>query len=93
MTFTVDMKRAVKNIKGFNEQAVRGSFLDLAGRIIKATPVGNPSPAGLSRPHQSATPLCGLRSTSRRGVMLISYLLETREITLAGRCVQIGTRR
>ena len=43
MTFTLDMAKAVKNIKGFNEQVVRGTFLDLSGKIIKDTPVGNPS--------------------------------------------------
>jgi len=43
MTFTVDFNKAIKNVKGFNRDVVRGSFLDMSGRIIKDTPVGNPS--------------------------------------------------
>jgi len=43
MSFTLDMKKAVKNIKEDTEKVVRGTLFGISSRIIKATPVGNPA--------------------------------------------------
>jgi len=43
MSFTLDMTRAVKNIKENTLEVVRGTIFGVSSRIIKATPVGNPA--------------------------------------------------
>lgn len=43
MSFTLDLKKAVKNINKNTERVVRGTLFSLSNRIIEATPVGNPS--------------------------------------------------
>lgn len=42
MTFTVDLNRAIGNLKKNKDKIVRGTLLDLSRLIIKDTPVGNP---------------------------------------------------
>ena len=42
MTFTIDMTKAVKNIKNDVEKTIRGGFLEFTGRVIKDTPVAAP---------------------------------------------------
>ena len=43
MTFTLDLKKAVENIKGDATNTIRGTMFSLSGMIIKGTPVGNPT--------------------------------------------------
>ena len=43
MSLSSDIERARKNLKDNAEKKLRGTCLSLCGRIIKATPVGNPS--------------------------------------------------
>ena len=42
MTFTIDMTKAVKNIKADVDKRIRGGFLEFSGLVIKSTPVAAP---------------------------------------------------
>lgn len=43
MSFSLDLSRAIKNIKEDAEKKVSGTLFSLSSRIIKSTPVGNPA--------------------------------------------------
>jgi len=43
MSFALDLRRAVSNIKEGTEKTIKGTLFSLSARIIKDTPVGNPS--------------------------------------------------
>lgn len=40
--FSVDLDKAIKNMKGDVDKTIRGSWLSFAGRVIKSTPVAAP---------------------------------------------------
>lgn len=42
ISFSLQLGKAVKNIKDQKEKIVRGTLLDLSARIIRSTPVGDP---------------------------------------------------
>lgn len=43
MSFSLDLTRAIENIKGEADRVVRGTLFSISARIIERTPVGNPS--------------------------------------------------
>ncbi len=43
MSFSIDMSRAISNIRDHVDETVRGTLFGVSSRIIKATPVGDPS--------------------------------------------------
>lgn len=43
MSFTLDLTKAVKNIKKETERVMRGTIAGVSNRIIKPTPVGDPT--------------------------------------------------
>lgn len=43
MTFSLDLKKATKNIKENRDKIIRGTLISLSSKIIKRTPVGNPA--------------------------------------------------
>jgi hypothetical protein len=42
MSFTLDLKKAVKNIKEHTEETVQGTLFQVFSNVVKRTPVGNP---------------------------------------------------
>lgn len=43
MSFSIDLSRAIENIKENRDKIVRGTLISLSNTIIKRTPVGNPA--------------------------------------------------
>lgn len=43
MSFSLDLSKAIENIKEDAENVVKGTLFSLSGMIIKGTPVGNPA--------------------------------------------------
>lgn len=53
MSFSLDLSRAIENIKENRDKIVRGTLISVSNNIIKRTPVGNPafwSPESLPAP-------------------------------------------
>jgi hypothetical protein len=43
MSFSLDLSKAIENIKENRDKIVRGTLIQISNNIIKRTPVGNPS--------------------------------------------------
>ena len=53
MTFSLDLSKAIEKVKNNKDKIIRGTLIEISNRIIKRTPVGNPSlwaPSSLPAP-------------------------------------------
>ena len=74
MSFSLDLSKAVQNIKADKERVIRGSLFSVSNMIIKSTPVGNPA-------LWSSKPPSGYIGGSLRGAWNASVGLPNRNIS------------
>lgn len=85
MSFSLDLSKAIENIKENRDKIVRGTLIQISNNIIKRTPVGNPA---LWAPESLPAPK-GYVGGSLRGAWQASK--NSPDFSISGRVQSSGT--